>query len=70
MLVTLNFLITVDADARTRLSLRARAVMPGNGSTSRLQTSANSASKRALSLRAGASTGIRTGIRSWVVSND
>lgn len=59
MLATLSFLITVDAEARTRCSLRARVVMPGKGRTSRLQTSASSASRRARWLRAGDSTEIR-----------
>lgn len=59
MLATLSFLITVEAEARTRCSLRARVVMPGKGRTSRLQTSTSSVSNRARSLRAGASTDIR-----------
>lgn len=65
-LATLSFLITVDADVRTRCSLWDRVVMPGNGRISRLQTSASSASSRARSLREGASTGIRA----FVVSRD
>lgn len=66
MLATLSFRMTDDADDRTRCSFRARPVMPGNGSTSLLQTSVNRFSILALSLRAGANTGSRA----LVVSND
>ena len=66
ILATLSFLMTVDAEVRTKFSLRARVVMPGNGRISRLQTSARNTSSRARSLRAGASTGIRA----LVVSRD
>jgi hypothetical protein len=66
MPTALSFRITDDADARTRCSLRDRAVIPGNGSTSRVQTSASRASSRARSARGGASTGMRL----FVVSSD
>lgn len=66
MLVTLSFLITVDADVLTRRSLLDRAPIPGKGRISRLQTSAKIASKRARSLRVGA----RKDIRAFVASNE
>jgi len=66
MLATLSLRIIEDADVRTMCSLRARLVMPGNGSMSRLQTSESSASSRARSPLEGASTGIRV----FVVSSD
>ena len=59
MLTALSLRIMDDAEARTRCSLLERAVIPGKGSTSRVQTSARSASSRARSARAGASTGVR-----------
>lgn len=59
MLATLSFRIIVEAELRTRCSLLDRVVIPGNGSTFRLQTSASKASSRALSPRDGAITGIR-----------
>jgi hypothetical protein len=66
MLTALSLRIIDDAEARTRCSLRDRAVIPGKGRMSRVQTSDKSASSRALSARAGASTGIRL----LVVSRD
>jgi hypothetical protein len=62
----LSLRIINDADARTRCSLLDRAVIPGNGNTSRVQTSDKRASTRALSAREGA----RTGIRLFVVKSD
>lgn len=66
MLATLSFRMTDEAELRTRCSLRDRVVMPGNGRMSRLHTSLRSASILALSLRGGASVGIRW----FVVSSD
>ena len=66
MLTTLSLRITDDADARTRCSLLDRAVIPGKGRISRVQTSARSASSRARSPRAGASTSMRV----FVVRSD
>ena len=66
MLVTLNFRIMDDAEERTACSLLARAVMPGKGRTSRVQTSDTRASSRARSPGEGA----RTGTRPVVASND
>jgi hypothetical protein len=66
MLTALSLRIIEDAEARTRCSLRDRAVIPGKGSTSRVQTSERRASSRARSARAGASTGVRV----VVVSSD
>jgi hypothetical protein len=66
MLTALSLRIIDDADARTRCSLLDRAVIPGKGRTSRVQTSESRASSRARSARAGASTGTRL----LVVSND
>ena len=51
------------ADARTRCSLRARPVMPGNGRTSRVQTSERIVSSRIRSAREGARTGMRFVVR-------
>lgn len=59
MLTTLSFRMTEEAEDRTRCSLLDRAVIPGKGRMSRVQTSDRSASSRALSPRAGASTGTR-----------
>jgi hypothetical protein len=59
MLTTLSFRITDDADARTSCSLLERAVIPGKGKMSLVQTSDKRASSRALSAREGASTGMR-----------
>lgn len=58
-LATLSFLITVDAELRTKFSPRDFTVILGNGRTSLLHTSDRSASSRALSPLAGARTGIR-----------
>lgn len=66
ILATLSFLITEDAEARTRCSLRDLVVMPGNGRMSRLHTSVRSASSRARSPRDGA----RIGKRELVVNSD
>lgn len=66
MLATLSLRIMELADAFTRYSLLDRAVIPGNGRMSRVQTSESSASSRALSPREGA----RIGIRLLVVSRD
>lgn len=57
-LATLSFLMTVDAELRTRFSPRDFTVILGNGRTSLLHTSDRSASSRALSPLGGASTGI------------
>lgn len=57
-LATLSFLITVDAELRTKFSPRDFTVILGNGRTSLLHTSDRSASSRALSPLGGASTGI------------
>lgn len=65
-LATLSFRIIVDAELRTRCSLLDRDVIPGYGSVLRLQTSANSISRRARSARGGA----RIGIREFVVRSD
>ncbi|KAH6610861.1 hypothetical protein Trco_000881 [Trichoderma cornu-damae] len=65
-LATLSFLMTVDAELRTRFSLRDLTVILGNGRTSLLHTSDRSASSRALSPLGGASTGMRV----VVVNND
>jgi hypothetical protein len=62
-LATLNFLIMELADARTRCSLRARPVIPGNGRMSRVQTSARRVSSRTRSARDGARTGMRFVVR-------
>jgi hypothetical protein len=59
MLATLSLRIIDEAEERTRCSLRALVVMPGNGSESRLHTSVIKASSRARSLRGGASMGTR-----------
>lgn len=59
MLVTLSLRIMECADERIRCSFRARAVMPGKGKISRVQTSDNSASNLALSALGGVSTGTR-----------
>lgn len=53
ILVTLSFLITVEADALTDLSLERRVEIPGKGRISRLQTSVSSASNRARSILQG-----------------
>lgn len=66
MLVTLSFLIKVDAELRTKSSLRDRVAIPGSGSISRLQTSVSKHSSLTRSLRGGTSTGIRD----LVVSKD
>lgn len=66
MLATLSLRMTDEADARTRCSLRDRAVIPGKGRTSLVHTSESSASSRARSAREGA----RTGIRLLVVRRD
>ena len=66
MLATLSFLFIAEAELRTKCSLLDRFVMPGKGSTVRLQTSARRASRRARSPRAGA----RTGILAFVVRSD
>ncbi len=66
MLATLSFRIIVVAELRTRCSLLDRVVMPGNGKTLRLHTSASKASRRARSPREGASTGVRE----FVVNSD
>jgi hypothetical protein len=65
MLTALNFFITDEAEERTRCSLRDLAVIPGSGSTSRLQTSDNRASILDRSARSGARTGMR-----WLAAND
>jgi hypothetical protein len=66
MLATLNFRIKDVAEALTICSLLDRAVIPGNGRTSRVQTSDNIASNLARSPRDGA----KTGILLLVVKND
>lgn len=66
MLTALSLRIMDDADDRTRCSLLDRAVIPGKGRISRVQTSESRASRRARSARAGA----RTGTRLLVVSSD
>jgi hypothetical protein len=66
MLATLNFRIIVEAELRTRFSLLARLVIPGNGRMLRLQTSASKDSSRARSFRDGA----RIGILELVVKSD
>ena len=64
MLVTLSLRIIEDAEVRTRCSLLDRFVIPGKGSDSLLHTSDKSASRRALSPRDGAKTGVRLVVRS------
>lgn len=59
MLVTLSLRIMDCAEVRIICSLRARVVIPGKGSASRVHTSESRASSLALSPRVGASTGIR-----------
>lgn len=59
MLATLSLRITECADVRMRCSFRARTVIPGKGSTSRVHTSDSNASSRALSPRDGANIGTR-----------
>lgn len=66
MLTTLSFRIMDDAEALTSCSLRDRAVIPGKGRMSRVQTSDSRASSRARSSRDGA----RTGSRVLVVRRD
>jgi hypothetical protein len=61
-LATLSFLITVDAELRTKFSPRDFTVILGNGRTSLLHTSDKSASSRALSPLGGARTGIRVAV--------
>ena len=58
MFATLSLRITVVAELRTRCSLLDRLVMPGNGKSSRLHTSASRASRRTRSPREGAKTGV------------
>lgn len=57
MFATLSLRMTVVAELRTRCSLLDRLLMPGNGRTSRLHTSASKDSMRARSPREGAKTG-------------
>jgi hypothetical protein len=64
MLATLSFLIIELAEALTRCSLLVRPVIPGKGRISRVQTSDIRFSRRTLSVREGASTGIRFVVRS------
>lgn len=64
ILATLSLRIIELADARTRCSLRARVVIPGNGMISEVQTSASRCSILILSTREGARTGIRFVVRS------
>jgi hypothetical protein len=58
ILATLSLRIIVEAEVRTRCSLRDRAVIPGKGRILRLQTSESCASRRARSPRGGANIGI------------
>lgn len=66
VMLPLNLRIIDEADALTGWSLLGRAVIPGNGRTSRVQVSDRRASSRALSAREGA----KTGIRLFVVKRD
>ena len=65
ILATLSFLIIEEAEERTRCSPLLRPVIAGYGRMCLVQTSASSFSRRILSLREGARTGMR-----FVVSND
>lgn len=66
ILATLSLRIIEDAEERTRCSPRLRHGIPGNGSTSFVQTSERRDSRRALSPRGGA----RIGTLPFVVNSD
>lgn len=59
ILITLSFLITVEADVRTNFSLRIRVETPERGKISRLHTSPSSVSSRARSILGGDRTDTR-----------